>query len=167
MSSPSAIPPLRVALYEPRIPPNTGNIARTCAAFNLPLSLIEPLGFSLNDRYLRRAGLDYWPHVNLSIHADFTEFREGIDAKQRLIACSRFGGTPLASMRFRLGDVLLFGREDIGLPDSVRQQCAEITTISMPGAAGAEGQGGVRSLNLSVACALVSYEAGRQIGILQ
>ncbi len=166
MSSPSTVPPLRVALYEPRIPPNTGNIARTCAAFNLPLSLIEPLGFSLNDRYLRRAGLDYWPHVNLSIHADFAEFREGIDAKQRIIGCSRLGGMPLASMRFRFGDVLLFGREDIGLPDSVRQQCAEITTISMPGAAGVEGQGGVRSLNLSVACALVSYEAGRQIGIL-
>ena len=64
-------PPLRVALFEPRIPPNTGNIARTCAAFGLPFSLIEPLGFSIDDRQLKRAGLDYWPHVDLSVHRDF------------------------------------------------------------------------------------------------
>ena len=63
--------PLRVALFEPRIPPNTGNIARTCAAFQLPLSLIEPLGFQIDDRSVRRAGLDYWPHVQLSTHGSF------------------------------------------------------------------------------------------------
>ena len=66
--------PLRVALYEPRIPPNTGNIARTCAAFGLPLDLIEPLGFSLEDRYLKRAGLDYWPHVDITIHKNVDAF---------------------------------------------------------------------------------------------
>ena len=71
-------PPLRVALFEPRIPPNTGNIARTCAAFGLPLSLIEPLGFSIDDRQLKRAGLDYWPHVDLSVHRDFEQFRSDL-----------------------------------------------------------------------------------------
>ena len=66
--------PLRIALFEPRIPPNTGNIARSCAAFELPLSLIEPLGFSIDDRALKRAGLDYWPHVDLTTHAGFEHF---------------------------------------------------------------------------------------------
>ena len=70
--------PLRVALFEPRIPPNTGNIARTCAAFGLPLDLIEPLGFSLEDRYLKRAGLDYWPHVDITIHKDVDAFFESL-----------------------------------------------------------------------------------------
>ncbi|HGY5536964.1 MAG TPA: tRNA (cytidine(34)-2'-O)-methyltransferase [Prochlorococcus sp.] len=164
MSLPGDISALRIALFEPRIPPNTGNIARTCAALRLPLALIEPLGFSLNDRYLRRAGLDYWPHVTLSVHADLDEFRKTMASNQRLIGCSSYGGTPLPSMRFRFGDVLLFGREDTGLPNLVRLQCDQITTIPMPGAANDDGQGGVRSLNLSVACALVCYEAGRQIG---
>lgn len=66
--------PLQVALFEPQIPPNTGNIARTCAAFQLPLALIEPLGFSLEDRYLKRAGLDYWPHVQLSTYPNLAAF---------------------------------------------------------------------------------------------
>ncbi len=161
MSDPNEFSPLRVALYEPRIPPNTGNIARTCAAFRIPLALIEPLGFSLDDRYLRRAGLDYWPHVALSVHSDLDTFRKCLPINHRLIGCSRFGGIPLRSMRFQTGDVLLFGREDTGLPTHIRQ----LTTIPMPGAASEQGQGGVRSLNLSVACAIVSFEAGQQLGL--
>ena len=104
-------PPLRVALFEPRIPPNTGNIARTCAAFGLPLSLIEPLGFSIDDRQLKRAGLDYWPHVDLSVHSNFEQFRSELTPPSRLIGCSRRGGEPLQHMTFRKGDVLLFGRK--------------------------------------------------------
>ena len=165
MNDPNKRSPLRVALYEPRIPPNTGNIARTCAAFRIPLALIEPLGFSLDNRYLRRAGLDYWPQVDLSVHSDLDTFRKYLPFNHRLIGCSRFGGIPLRSMRFQTGDVLLFGREDTGLPSKVRQQCDQITTIPMPGAASKQGQGGVRSLNLSVACAIVSFEAGRQLGL--
>ena len=156
-------PPLRVALYEPRIPPNTGNIARTCAAFGLPLSLIEPLGFSIDDRHLKRAGLDYWPHVDLSVHSNFEQFRSELTPPSRLIGCSRRGGEPLQHMTFRKGDVLLFGREDTGLPDPIRDQCEKILTIPMPCSAAEDGQGGVRSLNLSVACAIVCFQAGLRL----
>ena len=155
--------PLRVALFEPRIPPNTGNIARTCAAFGLPLDLIEPLGFSLDDRYLKRAGLDYWPHVDLTIHKDIDAFFESLTQPSRVIGCSRRGGILLREMEFQQGDVLLFGREDTGLSEAVRSRCSQITTISMPCSAGEDGQGGVRSLNLSVACAIVSHQAGLQL----
>ena len=159
----SDVAPLRIALFEPQIPPNTGNIARTSAAFRIPLTLIEPLGFKVDDRSVRRAGLDYWPHVQLSIAQDFSEFQRDLDPEQRLIGCSRRGGASLSSFEFRRGDVLLFGREDTGLPESVREACDTILTIPMPGAANEAGQGGVRSLNLSVACALVTYVAGQQL----
>ena len=155
--------PLRVALFEPRIPPNTGTIGRTCAAFGLPLALIEPLGFSIDDRQLKRAGLDYWPFIDLSVHQDFEHFLNSLPKPSRLIGCSRRGGASLSSFEFRRGDVLLFGREDTGLPESVREACDTILTIPMPGAANEAGQGGVRSLNLSVACALVTYVAGQQL----
>lgn len=151
--------PLRIALYEPQIPPNTGNIARTSAAFQLPLALIEPLGFSLEDRYLKRAGLDYWPHVQLSTHSNVEAFLAALPTPFRLIGCSRHGGTALPQMRFEPGDVLLFGREDVGLPQSVRARCDQLCTIPMPGGAA------VRSLNLSVATALVSFQAGLQLGM--
>ncbi|MAV12451.1 MAG: tRNA (cytidine(34)-2'-O)-methyltransferase [Cyanobacteria bacterium] len=163
MSLPAPDALLRVVLFEPRIPPNTGNIARTCAAFQLPLALIEPLGFTINDRTLRRAGLDYWPHVQLSIHPDLTDLLRQMPRPYRLIGCSRHGGDSLSTFQFLPGDVLLFGREDTGLPDPVRQNCDRILTIPMPGGVDADGQGGVRSLNLSVACALVSYTAGHQL----
>ena len=157
--------PLRVVLFEPRIPPNTGNIARTCAAFQVPLALVEPLGFSIDERHLRRAGLDYWPHVQLSTHVDFDDLIQQLATGSRVVGCSRYGGTALSQFRFQSGDVLLFGREDIGLPVPIRERCAELLTIPMPGAANADGQGGVRSLNLSVACAIITYSAGVQLGM--
>ena len=157
------ISPLRIALFEPQIPPNTGNIARTSAAFRVPLTLIEPLGFQVDDRSVRRAGLDYWPHVQLSIAPNFSAFKAELLPDQRLIGCSRRGGASLSSFEFRRGDVLLFGREDTGLPDPIRKACDTILTIPMPGAADDAGRGGVRSLNLSVACALVTYVAGQQL----
>ena len=157
------ISPLRIALFEPQIPPNTGNIARTSAAFRVPLTLIEPLGFQVDDRSVRRAGLDYWPHVQLSIAPNFSAFKAELLPDQRLIGCSRRGGASLSSFEFRRGDVLLFGREDTGLPDPIRTACDTILTIPMPGAADDAGKGGVRSLNLSVACALVTYVAGEQL----
>ena len=157
------ISPLRIALFEPQIPPNTGNIARTSAAFRVPLTLIEPLGFQVDDRSVRRAGLDYWPHVQLSIAPNFSALKAELLPDQRLIGCSRRGGASLSSFEFRRGDVLLFGREDTGLPDPIREACDTILTIPMPGAADDAGKGGVRSLNLSVACALVTYVAGEQL----
>ena len=157
------ISPLRIALFEPQIPPNTGNIARTSAAFRVPLTLIEPLGFQVDDRSVRRAGLDYWPHVQLSIAPNFSALKAELLPDQRLIGCSRRGGASLSSFEFRRGDVLLFGREDTGLPDPIREACDTMLTIPMPGAADDAGKGGVRSLNLSVACALVTYVAGEQL----
>ena len=102
-------------------------------------------------------------HVQLSIAPDFPEFQKDLRPEQRLIGCSRRGGASLSSFEFRHGDVLLFGREDTGLPEPVREACDTILTIPMPGAANDAGQGGVRSLNLSVACALVTYVAGQQL----
>lgn len=154
---------LRIALFEPQIPPNTGNIARTCAAFQLPLSLIEPLGFIIDDRHLRRAGLDYWPYVSVSVHSSFDAFKEFLPDGARIIGCSKQGGISLKSMEFHKGDVILLGREDNGLPSLIREQCDEITTVPMPGLAINDREGGVRSLNLSVAAALIAFEAGNQL----
>ena len=163
MTLPEPTSPLRVVLYEPQIPTNTGNIARTCAAFQLPLALIEPLGFCIDDRSVRRAGLDYWPHVQLSTHPDLNHLLAGLMDPYRLIGCSRHGGVSLSVFQFQPGDVLLFGREDNGLPNQVREQCDRMLTIPMPGGVDADGAGGVRSLNLSVACALVAYTAGHRL----
>ena len=165
MSDPATHHSLRVALFEPRIPPNTGNIARTCAAFQLPLELIEPLGFNIDDRSLKRAGLDYWEHVDVRCHANLDRLLATLPSQHRLIGCSRWGGVDLKAMTFQQGDVLLFGREDTGLPKSIRERCDQIVTIPMPGSANDDGQGGVRSLNLSVATALVTYSAGLQLNL--
>ena len=107
MTLPEPTSPLRVVLYEPQIPPNTGNIARTCAAFQLPLALIEPLGFCIDDRSVRRAGLDYWPHVQLSTHSDLDHLLAQLTHPYRLIGCSRYGGDSLGDFQFQRGDVLL------------------------------------------------------------
>ena len=157
---------LRVCLFEPRIPQNTGNIARTCAAFSLPLDLIEPLGFSLEDRYLKRAGLDYWPYVDINTFPSLNAYLNNVKSLKRLIGFSKSGGTILHQASFKSGDVLLFGREDLGLPTTVKTRCDQIVTIPMPGAANEAGDNGVRSLNLSAACALATYQAGLKIGIL-
>ncbi len=156
---------LSVVLFEPRIPQNTGNIARTCAAFRLPLILIEPLGFSLDDRYLKRAGLDYWSLLDISIYTKFSSFKQNLQPNQRIIGTSSRGDTPLSSMQFEKGDVLLFGREDNGLPKSIRDECSYVTKIGMPGGTSSSSPHGVRSLNLSVATAIVSFQAGLNIGL--
>ena len=108
MTLPEPTSALRVVLYEPQIPPNTGNIARTCAAFQLPLALIEPLGFCIDDRSVRRAGLDYWPHVQLSTHSNLDHLLAQLTHPYRLIGCSRYGGDSLGDFQFQHGDVLLY-----------------------------------------------------------
>ena len=150
---------LQVALFEPRIPQNTGNIARTSAAFNIPLNLIQPLGFSLESRYLKRAGLDYWPLVNLTVHSNFSEFNKSMNSHSRIIGFSKSGQLSLQSIEFKKGDILLFGREDTGLPKYVRSSCQLVSSIPMPGGAYNNNQIGVRSLNLSSAVAIVLYQA--------
>ncbi len=157
---------LAVALFEPRIPQNTGNIARTCVAFKIPLVLIGPLGFSLEDRYLKRAGLDYWKYLELYTYNNIDEFIDVIPPNSRLIGSSKKGGRELDSTIFKIGDILLFGREDTGLPEHIRHRCDLITTIPMPGEAKPDGTCGVRSLNLSVATALISYRACSELSLL-
>ena len=154
---------MEVALFEPRIPQNTGNIARSCAAFNIPLNLIEPLGFKLEDKYLKRAGLDYWPLVNVNNYENFDKFLESKSSK-RIISFSKKNGMYLKDFKFKKDDVLLFGREDTGLPACIIDKSNFLISIFMPNLqTGTKDQKGVRSLNLSVACGIAIYEAHKQI----
>ena len=154
---------MEISLFEPRIPQNTGSIARTCAAFDITLNLIEPLGFKLEDKYLKRAGLDYWPLVKLKNYPNFEEFKEDKKDK-RIIAFSKKNGIYLKNFDFFKEDILLFGREDTGLPDNVIKGCNSLISIYMPNVELSNKKNkGVRSLNLSVACGIAIYEANKQI----
>ena len=154
---------MEVALFEPRIPQNTGNIARTCAAFNLPLNLIEPLGFKLEDKYLRRAGLDYWPLVTVNKYENFNNFLASKPTK-RIISFSKKNGIYLKDFKFQKNDVLLFGREDSGLSNYIIEKSDYLISIFMPNLQTSKNDHkGVRSLNLSVACGIAIYEANKQI----
>lgn len=148
-------PPFRLALVEPQIPPNTGNIARLCAATGSRLHLIEPLGFRIDDARLRRAGLDYWPSVCMATHASFEAFlREA--APPRFWLLSTRAGRSFWDADFRPGDALVFGSETQGLPDALLRAHPE-RTIGIP-----IQTDRVRSLNLSSAAAIVLYEALRR-----
>ncbi len=156
----------RIVLYQPQIPPNTGNVARTCAATGTELHLIEPLGFEINDRQLRRAGLDYWPLVQLERHGDWSAFnarREQLGG--RLVALSSHASWSYSEWTFAANDWLLFGRESDGLPPDLMASADAAITIPMARSARG-GQPGVRSLNLSVAVGVVLFEALRQQGLL-
>ena len=154
---------MEVALFEPRIPQNTGNIARSCAAFNIPLNLIEPLGFKLEDKYLKRAGLDYWPLVTVNKHENFDKFLKSKGTK-RLISFSKKNGLYLKDFNFQKDDILLFGREDSGLPDCIIDKSDFLISIYMPNLQNENNNlKGVRSLNLSVACGIAIYESHKQI----
>jgi len=153
----------RVVLWQPQIPPNTGNVARTCAATGSELHLIEPLGFEINDRQLRRAGLDYWPWVQLHRHRDTTTFLETCRQQGgRLVALSSHAASTYTDFAFCADDWLLFGQETNGLPAPLLAQADAALTIPMAQKA-QPGQGGVRSLNLSVAVAVVLFESLRQM----
>jgi tRNA (cytidine/uridine-2'-O-)-methyltransferase len=154
---------LEVALFEPRIPQNTGNIARTCAAFKIPLNLIEPFGFKIEDKYLKRAGLDYWSLVTVNKYRNFDKFLES-KLQKRIISFSKKNGKYLNNFKFQEQDILLFGREDSGLPESIIDKSDVLISIFMPNLqTGTNDKKGVRSLNLSVACGIAVYEAHKQI----
>ncbi|MEO1297728.1 MAG: tRNA (cytidine(34)-2'-O)-methyltransferase [Cyanobacteria bacterium J06636_16] len=146
----------KVVLVYPEIPPNTGNIARTCAATAVELHLVEPLGFELSNRYLKRAGLDYWPYVNLRVHPSWTAFK--LTAQQqggRIIGFSTSGTSSYVDIAYLQSDWLIFGRETAGLSDDILEDCAITARIPMR-------ESGVRSLNLSVSVAIGLFEALRQ-----
>jgi tRNA (cytidine/uridine-2'-O-)-methyltransferase len=152
---------LHVALWEPEIPPNTGNIARLCAATGSVLHLIGRLGFRLDDRSLRRAGLDYWDAVDLRRHASFTDFEqvwtEERGNPERIFALTTKGKKNYTEVNYEEGDCLLFGGETYGLPaEQLARMENRALTIPMPA-------GKVRSLNLASAAGIVLYEALRQL----
>ncbi|WP_421656867.1 tRNA (cytidine(34)-2'-O)-methyltransferase [Leptothermofonsia sp. ETS-13] len=152
---------LRVVLVHPQIPPNTGNIARTCAATDTELHLVGPLGFEISDRYLKRAGLDYWTYVKLRYHHSIAEFQSFWQSQEgRWIGFSTSGRCSYIKFNFHPNDWLLFGSETTGLPPDVLARCN--TTLRIPMA-----QSGVRSLNLSVSVAVGLFEARRQLGYLE
>jgi tRNA (cytidine/uridine-2'-O-)-methyltransferase len=146
-----------IVLVTPQIPPNTGNIARTCAATTTPLHLVGPLGFDLSDRALKRAGLDYWPQVNLTLHTDWDAFAaQQRQRGGRTIGFSTSGRCSYTELTYRPDDWLLFGSETAGLPKTVLATCDETAYIPMDRTA-------VRSLNLSVSAAIALYETLRQL----
>jgi tRNA (cytidine/uridine-2'-O-)-methyltransferase len=147
---------LHIALWEPEIPPNTGNIARLCAAAGATLHLIGRLGFRLDDKSLRRAGVDYWPLVDCRRHATLAEFEAALP-DVRLFCFSAHGKIPYTQVSYQAGDCLLFGGESRGLPEGLLRRSRDRTIgIPMPG-------GKVRSLNLATAVGIAMYEALRQI----
>ncbi len=151
------LPVVHVALWEPEIPPNTGNIARLCAATGAPLHLVGRLGFRLDERSLRRAGLDYWHALTLHRHDSLAELEQHFAKHGRIFCLSARADTPYTTAAFQPGDCLLFGPELRGLPAEVLQRHAGRTLcIPMP-------TGIVRSLNLATAVGIVLYEALRQL----
>lgn len=143
-------PKVYVVLYQPEIPQNTGNIARTCAATGTELHLIEPLGFSLQDKYLKRAGLDYWEMVKIHLHKDFQEFLQRVGPKRCLVV-SKKGRHRYDSFLYREGDALVFGSETMGCPD-VFLELYESLYIPMR-------ENTVRCLNLSTSVGIVLFRA--------
>ena len=146
---------LHIVLVEPEIPGNTGNIARLCAATGLELHLVKPLGFSTDDKYLKRAGLDYWHLVKVHYHENFAEVRE-LYRGHAFHYCSTKAPRPYTAASFGQDDLLVFGKETAGLPESLLKEnweaCVRIPMIAE-----------ARSLNLSNAVAVVAYEALRQM----
>lgn len=149
---------MQLVLFEPEIPPNTGNVARLCAATGAPLHLVEPLGFSIDDKHLKRAGLDYWPYANVSVWRDWSHF---IDENQprRLVLSSARQGRTYSDFAYQPDDFLVLGPETRGLPRHILDQSPHHVRIPIRDC--------VRSLNLSTAAGILLYEAMRQCGLLE
>ena len=147
---------LKIVLFEPEIPPNTGNIIRLCANTGCALHLIEPLGFDLDDKKLRRAGLDYSEFADLSVHPDYATFCQAT-ANPRIYAISTRGERGYHQASFQPGDALLFGPETRGLPQQILDELGTDNCLRIP------MRNHSRSMNLSNATAVVAYEALRQL----
>jgi len=149
--------PLHIVLVEPEIPPNTGNVARLCAATGAALHLVEPLGFAIDDRSLKRAGLDYWGRMHVVIHRDLDAFLQTPIARRMWLlstrAHARYDGAA-----FAYGDALVFGRETKGLPQELLDRFSE-RTLRIP-----MREGSVRSINLSTAVGIVTFAALQRLG---
>lgn len=143
-------PLLHVVLLEPEIPPNTGSIGRLCLGTGCRLHLVKPLGFSIDEKAVRRAGLDYWKHVDLQVHECFDEVLAALPARRFFFTSARTGRA-YTQVDWQWGDVVVFGRESVGLPESLRERFPEqFIRIPVPGQ--------IRSLNLSNAASVVVYQ---------
>jgi tRNA (cytidine/uridine-2'-O-)-methyltransferase len=153
---------LHVVLFQPQIAPNTGNIGRMCAVTKCRLHLIHPLGFAITDKHLKRAGMDYWYSLDVHEHADWAAFRASPHAPQRLWLFTTHSRRTFWDVRFADGDGLVFGNEEAGAPDWLHEEFADGRRLKIPHA-----NGTLRSLNLSTAAGIATYEALRQIGMPQ
>lgn len=159
--------PLHMVLVEPEIPPNTGNVARLSAATGCPMHLVGRLGFRIDEHAVRRAGLDYWEQVELHQHRTLVEAEENIrlarppgTPEPRTILFSTHAAQSYLDIAYRPGDVLVFGRESVGLPaELLKERAADVVAIPMLGP--------VRSLNVANAVSIAIYEALRQLGFLR
>jgi len=158
--------PLHIVLVEPEIPPNTGNIARLCAAAAAPLHLVGPLGFRIDEHSVRRAGVDYWHLVDVRRHLDFAHFAHefekesaGHERKGRMFLFSAIAERSYLDAKFEPGDALVFGKESVGLPDELIAQYKD-SVVGIP------TMGKVRSLNLANAAGIAMWDALRQCGAL-
>ena len=147
---------LHVVLVEPEIPPNTGNIGRLCLATGARLHLVGPLGFSLDERALKRAGLDYWAHVDVHLWDDFESLQAAAEDASRFFFLTTKSDASYWSTSFRDGDHLVFGSEGRGLPESLIETNRD-HALTIP------QSGSVRSLNLATSVGIVLYEAVRQL----
>ena len=155
--------PLHIVLVEPEIPPNTGNIARSCAATGTVLHLVKPLGFSIDDKTLKRAGLDYWQYVNLEVHESLDDFMKkygpGGYEPHRLFLATTKGDRIYTDFDYADGDMFLFGRETAGLPRDFIAEHRD-TAIRIPMSEDTR----LRSFNLSNSANIILFEALRQLG---
>ena len=148
-----------IVLFEPEIPPNTGNIIRLCANTGAALHLIEPLGFKLEDKQLKRAGLDYHEYASLKIHKNWHDFKLAMAGK-RMFAITTKGSQNYANVQFQADDVFVFGPETRGLPEEIRNEFTPENRLRLPMLPDS------RSLNLSNSTAVLLYEAWRQIDFM-
>jgi len=149
--------PLHIALVEPEIPPNTGNVARLCAATGCQLHLVQPLGFRIDDRELKRAGLDYWKHLGVAVHSSLDTFLAATAHLQRWYFSTR-ATRPYTDAAFLLGDVLVFGKETKGLPQTLID-ADPLHALRIP-----QRPNSVRSINLSTAAGIATYAALARLG---
>ena len=150
---------LHIVLVEPEIPPNTGNIARTCAATGTKLHLVKPLGFSIDDKSLKRAGLDYWPYVDLEVHESLDDFLAAYEGHRMFLATTK-GARRFTDHTYRDGDMFLFGRETRGLPRPFIEAHKEMA-IRIPMSEDTR----LRSFNLANSANIILFEALRQLGL--
>jgi tRNA (cytidine/uridine-2'-O-)-methyltransferase len=149
-------PILNIVLFEPEIPNNTGNIGRTCVGVGASLHLIEPLGFDVSDKQLKRSGLDYWPNLDWRIHATWAAFQKTLPQGARIFFIETGGDKTIYDQAFQPGDYLVFGKETTGIPAQIMND-AKPLTLPMPGP--------IRSFNLANTVAVVTFEAVRQFRV--